>query len=73
MKFDGHITEAMALGSVEDGLGLWKADWNPGSGLLSRASRKRAWRYCELQISHHFEELGRIQRDKCEVSDLYLP
>lgn len=55
------------------GLGIGQADWNPGSGPLSRASRKRAQSYHELQIFHHIEELVRIQGAKCEVSDFYLP
>lgn len=32
----------------------------------------KAHRDHELQISYYFEELVRIQGDKCKLSDLYL-
>lgn len=45
--------------------------WKPGSG-AQQGNLERAPSYHELQISYHFEELGRIQGDdKCTVSDLY--
>lgn len=75
VKYDGHITEAMALGGWwKMGMESSKPDWNPGSGLLNKASVETTDRDSGLQISHYFEELVRIQRDdKGNMSDLHLP
>lgn len=41
--------------------------------VLSRANLESTPSYHELQISHYFEELGKIQGDdKCTMSGLFL-